>query len=317
MGIPSYHRLRMLGVLCVSAIIGCAGQKADDSFDPHINHPAYNGGSTAPRVCIDAGHNNSHTADGLYRPFAKLLRADGYLVESLDVHFQNGIPSACNILVIVNAAGGRTYKLFGLNLPTKSREKRADAAFTSAEIAVVVDWVRKGRSILLIADHYPFGSAARTLSSALGVDMRGGFTEADNFDSTAHDRSQLVYSIDNRLLPTHPIITGRSPEERVKRVVTFTGQSLSATAGVPLLILGDSAVDFVGTPPKLEAIPSRGRAQGYAMTIGNGRAVVLGEAAMLTAQVDDKGRRFGMQLSGNDNAKLAINIVHWLSGLLR
>jgi len=37
---------------------------------------------------------------------------------------------------------------------------------------------------------------------------------------------------------------------------------------------------------------------------------------MLTAQVDDRGNRFGMQLPVNDNAQFALNIVRWLSGLL-
>jgi hypothetical protein len=44
--------------------------------------------------------------------------------------------------------------------------------------------------------------------------------------------------------------------------------------------------------------------------------VVLGEAAMLTAQVAPKGFRFGMNVSGTDNRQLALNIMHWLSGLI-
>jgi len=44
---------------------------------------------------------------------------------------------------------------------------------------------------------------------------------------------------------------------------------------------------------------------------------VLGEAAMLTAQVALRGFRFGMNVTGIDNRQLALNMMHWLSGLLR
>jgi hypothetical protein len=36
---------------------------------------------------------------------------------------------------------------------------------------------------------------------------------------------------------------------------------------------------------------------------------------MLTAQID-KGKKFGMNIPGNDNRQFALNLMHWLSGLL-
>ena len=39
------------------------------------------------------------------------------------------------------------------------------------------------------------------------------------------------------------------------------------------------------------------------------------EAAMLTAQIDN-GKKFGMNIPGNDDRQFALNIMHWLSGLL-
>jgi hypothetical protein len=41
----------------------------------------------------------------------------------------------------------------------------------------------------------------------------------------------------------------------------------------------------------------------------------MGEAAMLTAQLDREGNRFGMNVAGIDNRQLALNIVHWLMHL--
>jgi hypothetical protein len=78
----------------------------------------------------------------------------------------------------------------------------------------------------------------------------------------------------------------------------------------------------------LEATASRsaaGRAQGIAFALGKGRVVVLGEAAMLSAQriTGPMARRLGresitmgMNAPGNDDRQFALNIAHWLSGLL-
>jgi hypothetical protein len=65
--------------------------------------------------------------------------------------------------------------------------------------------------------------------------------------------------------------------------------------------------------------PAAGRAQGLALTVGSGRVVILGEAAMLTAQVVSiPGRetmRMGMNVPGSDDQQFALNVLHWLSRL--
>ena len=308
-------KLSLRVLLCCMAATGCAGQKVDTDFKPRLAQPAYT--SNAPLICIDEGHNNSHTAGGLYRPFAELMQADGYRIERSKSDFRTSIPSRCAALVVVNAAGGKTYKLFGLNLPTESRKHRPKSAFTSSEIAAIRDWVERGGSMLLVADHYPFGSAASALAQAFGVNMSGGFTEAANVDpARPHDRSRLIYSRENGLLGDHPITRGRGPNEIVTSVVTFTGQSLGSSSGTALLVLGDSAVDFLPAEPTLRSQSATGRSQAVALNVGRGRVVVMGEAAALTAQVDDRGIRFGMQLPNIGNQQFALNIMHWLTRLL-
>jgi hypothetical protein len=45
---------------------------------------------------------------------------------------------------------------------------------------------------------------------------------------------------------------------------------------------------------------------------------MLGEAAMLSAQVaGSENIRMGMNVPGNDDRQFALNIMHWLSGLLK
>ncbi len=143
--------------------------------------------------------------------------------------------------------------------------------------------------------------------------------------------SQLLFTRENGLLPDHPITRGRDSSERVNRVMTFTGQSLMGPEGSePFLTLAASAYDivpdsiwqemellfFTNTFTRFsDPVPAAGRSQAVALTYGRGRVVVLGEAAMLTAQVAGD-ERFGMQVPGIDNEQLALNIMHWLSRLL-
>jgi hypothetical protein len=187
----------------------------------------------------------------------------------------------------------------------------SDSAFTEAECDAVRDWVRGGGSLLLITDHAPFGSAAGSLARRFGVDMSQGYT-SDPKNSEGGETS-LVFTRENNLLGVHPITTGRDDSERIKRVQTFTGQSLKGPAGsVAILRLGDTASDE-GADGK--RVPAAGRAQGVAFVFGEGRVVVMGEAAELSAQLIGS-ERFGMNVPGLDNRQMALNIMHWLSGLL-
>jgi hypothetical protein len=81
--------------------------------------------------------------------------------------------------------------------------------------------------------------------------------------------------------------------------------------------LADSAIDTIGRENP-DRISAAGRAQGIVLTAGKGRIVVMGEAAMLSAQMaGPNGMKFGMNRPGIDNRQLALNIMHWLSGLLQ
>ena len=186
--------------------------------------------------------------------------------------------------------------------------------------------MQNGWSLLLIADHAPFGGAAEVLSERLSVEMsKGNTTDIDNHDDQMRGAGSLVFSRENRLLNDHPVTRGRNVSERVGRVISFDGQSLKGPNGsAAILSLSDSAIDFSPDPPfgptPRTQTPAGGRAQAIALSIGEGRVVVLGEAAMLTAQVarvpfQDR-MRIGISREDIDNQQFALNIMHWLSGLL-
>ena len=311
-----------LGLLALAAAVAFyvhsnTGQRADRSFDASVANPAYT--ERRPKVLFDEAHNNFHTANGRYRPFARLITNDGYEVTANKKVFSGDSLAGYHVLVIANAQGAG------------DDEQRANSAFTEAECDAVRAWVEAGGSLLLIADHDPMGSAAERLAQRFGVSFSNGSTEdAQRHDPQSSDTSQLVFTRENGLLADHAITRGRSPAEQINRVMTFTGTSLAGPVeAVALLRLSEAAVDLAPTV-KVERkggdtfttvtyenpTSAAGRAQGLALEFGKGRVVVLGEAAMLTAQLTRDDKPFGMQVPGIDNRQLALNLMHWLSRLL-
>jgi len=278
---------------------GGGGQQADPSFDTKVARPAYR--DQHPRVLFDEAHHNFHTTDGRYKPFAQIIASDGFKVIPNKGKFTKELLAGGEILIIANALGAEGMGAAGA----------ADSAFTDAECDVVRDWVRAGGSLLLITDHAPFGSAAESLAKRFGVDMSKGYTSDPS--NSEGDATSLVFTRKNGLLGDHPITRGRDDSERVNRIQTFTGQSLKGPAGsVAILRLGDTATDELLEGKTTSAA---GRAQGIAFAFGEGRVVVMGEAAELSAQLIGT-QRFGMNVPGLDNRQMALNIMHWLSGLL-
>lgn len=297
-------------------------QIAAAELDTRVENPAWSVGQ-GPRVVVDEAHRNLHTADGRYRPFAELLRHDGYRVEPGREPFSAASLESCDVLVIANARG--------------PEGEPAARAFTPEEVEAVGEWVEDGGALLLIADHAPFGSAARPLARRFEVGMLGGhLKDEEHADPVLPGPYVLVFSDENGLLVDHPVIRGRpdvEPSERVGRVIAFGGQALEPPRepgrdAEVVLRLGDGAVRV--DDPQAETPEERplgpGFAQMVALRTGSGRVVVLGEAGMLSAQVI-RGEaaqramgvdeiRFGMTREDSDNRQLALNTMHWLSGLL-
>jgi hypothetical protein len=301
---------RLLAASCLIwlGVAGFAQQIADPDFDARVPRPAYT--KNHPKVLLDEAHNNFHTASGRYKPFADLIASDGYQVIPNKQKFTRET-LRCEVLVISNALGA----------PAMGSAAASNPAFTDEECDVVRDWVRQGGNLLLIADHAPMGAANEKLGLRFGVEMSKGYTaDPANHDEETGSQSFIKYSIDNKLLGDHPITRGRDAGERISKVIAFTGQSMKGPeASVALMKLADTAVDITPARQGSEAkqVSAAGRAQGIALKFGKGRVVVLGEAGMLSAQLAGPSKmKFGMNRPGIDNRQLALNIMHWLSGLL-
>jgi hypothetical protein len=303
-------KLAIFSFSCLLVISSGVTAQSQQVIDPHFNStvasPAYT--KNYPRVLFDEAHNNFQTAAGLYKPFADLIFADGYQLVVNRKAFTKASLATFKILIVANALGAEDADEEGADRP----------AFTEEEADAVRDWVRGGGSLLFIADEAPYGAAAEILAKRFDVDMSKGFTMDPVSEKELKNPGWIVYSRENNLLVDHPITRGRNDTERVNRVITFAGQSLKGSEGSePFLKLSSTATDR-GPGDQPNESPAAGRSQALAIKVGKGRVVVLGEASMLSAQMTGSDNQpFGMNLPNIDNKQLALNIMHWLSGVLK
>ena len=230
-----------------------------------------------PVVAIDQAHRNFHAMDGQYAPFAALLTADGYRVRANTAPITAAALAGVDVLVIANARGAAPG---------------ADA-FSGAEADALHAWVSAGRSLLLIADHAPFGPAAPVARGAVRRRHGQGLCLVVGPPGRAADR------IADRIQPArrsaaHPIIAGRGGGETIRRAEDLH-RPVARAAGRRDRAADDPARRARGrrTAADRRAAPGSrparrndagGRVQGLAMPLGKGRVVVMGEAGMFSAR---------------------------------
>lgn len=301
----------ILSVIMIAGLLVAnteAQQVADTSFKPPILKPAYRSGR-GPVIMLDEAHFNFHTVNGRYQTFAELLRRDGYVVKASRSKFNRAALRRGRILVIANALAERNKQDW--SLPTPS-------AFSDREVKAVKDWVKSGGSLLLIADHMPFPGAAGNLASVFGVRFSNGYA----MDEKA--QGPILFKLSDESLKDHQITRGRTEDEKVDSVATFTGSAFQVDDNAqPLLILGSSVVSFMTSTAgqftdETPRTPVSGWYQGAVMRVGKGRVAVFGEAAMFSAQLGGPNRNpMGMNVPiAKRNAQFLLNVMHWLSGKL-
>ncbi|MBI1686182.1 DUF4350 domain-containing protein [Caulobacter hibisci] len=273
-------------------------QEADRTADLGVARPAFAQGQ-GPRLAIDGGHNNFHTVDGRYAPFAAVARADGYRVAGLTAPLSAASLEAVDLLVVANPLAPRNVGEWTLPTP---------GAYTPEEASALKAWVEAGGRLLLIADHMPFPGGAQPLAEAFGFSFDNGFAKKTGGGPEFFQRQ------DGSLLD-HPITAG------IDRVQSFTGSSFRAPpAAKPLLVLRGGWTILM--PAKAWAFDKDtprhdgdGLLRGATLEVGKGRVVVMGEAAMFTAQLAGaQGRKMGFNApTAPQNKAFLLNVLRWLS----
>lgn len=301
--------MRLAGPVLLAALAAAVPASAqvlpDTTWAPTVESPEFPPGK-GPVVVVDATHRELHTLDRSFAPFGALLAADGFEVVPGEGPLEAELRRA-DVLVVANAR--------------KARGAEGPSAFTDAETREIDAWVRRGGSLLLIADHMPFAGAAASLADRFGIELVNGFA----LDREASD-SRTVYSRENGLLASDAIADGGAPGELVDRVVTFAGSALRPRSEKvrPLLYLPPDYVVFLPAEPwkfgpDTRRIPTDGLLQAAVVERGKGRVAVVGEAAMFTAQVFGPDRvPLGMNAPGaEENPRFVLNLLHWLVGRLQ
>jgi hypothetical protein len=314
-----------------------AQQVPDSSFTFPNPNPAFPVG-TGPVVCVDAGHHNFHTLDGRYFTFGKLLRGDGFQTVSVDEPFDGPSLGGCAVLVIANALGAEN------GLGEEGSEVADDvwdfphpSALNRGEIAFLLGWIRDGGKLLLIMDHAPMPGAMSGLASMLGVVPLDGAVRYRIFgelpEAVIQEAAEangmtpeglLEATGPNGAFRDHPIIRGREGvDEPVRSLMTFGGSAFFPSTKVrPLLEVPPGAVGRV-YPREVPRdywpeYTVDGWLVGGTLEYGEGRVVILGEAATCSAQLAGEARSpMGMNNPlAIDNPKFCLNTVRWLVGVL-
>lgn len=281
-----------------------AQQQPDTSFSFSIESPEYEPGA-GPTICIDSAHNNFHTLEGGFSPFARVVREDGYKVIDSNQSITRERLEVCDICIIVNPL--HESNIGNWTLPNPS-------AFTEQEIMELGNWVNSGGRFLLIADHMPFAGAAYDLGKSFGIEFSNGFATLEK-----EQNQPDVFSFENDRLKESPI-TG----DGITLVTSFTGSAFTyPTDAIPVMVFKEG--DFSLEPEIVwqfeedtKTLDLENYAQGVLMEPGEGKVAVFGEAAMFTAQVINQGRenefRVGINNTGlaPQNLDFLLNLIHWL-----
>jgi len=292
----------------------------DPSFQPVLQDPAFPPGE-GPVVCVDEAHNNFHTVQGTYRPFALVLEKDGYRIQRLTARASPLALDSCAALVVADAQP-----------PARRRDS---PTFSADEVRMLNEWVREGGALFLITDHLPDPGAVAELAASFGIELHNGYVL--NGAPSGPERP-LLFRAEDGTLTNDPLLRGEGPAEwtpdsgsptgegptgaaPIRQVATSTGAALRGGPDFrPLLVFGPGKESwapeeywvFEEDTPRTDV---SGWSQGGLQEYGAGRLAVFGEAAMFTAQVFDEGRTLaGMNApEARDNLLLLRRVVGWLA----
>jgi len=279
----------------------------DTEFNSDIEKPTHEKGE-GPKILLDGAHHNFFIQWDFIKPFYDLANAGGYqtIVDSLK--FTPEYLKRFDIVTIITA--------LPFDFTTKN-EVTDESTFSKEEINSLYDWVNNGGSLLVFSEHAPFDQAINPLLNQFGIQSSIGTTiDSLNYNKEIGRRGWIEFTRDNGLLNVeHPIVEGRTPKNRVNRLLTFGGSGLTGENYTNLLRLSESSKNVVhstGVGPI-----GKGNSQALAGNIGEGKVVALGDSNGFTAMIFDRNNgakhKAGMNLENYDWKQFVLNTLYWLS----
>lgn len=253
---------------------------------------------SGPSIYIDEAHFNEHNLNTGYKPFASVLKSDGYNLFSFNEKFNPTALEVVDILVIVNALNEKNYK--HLSLPTYS-------AFTKEEITAIKDWVSNGGSLFLIADHMPYPGAAYDLASEFGFSFYNSFVMKSEY------KGKIVFSLADKTLNTYSPITNK-----IDSVVSYFGSAFKYPKEAhSILSLPENFTIYLPKTPwrfpdSTPTYSTEKTSQGAVMEYGKGKVAIFGEGAMFTAQIMALNKSGINDPRAKYNTQFLLNLIHWL-----
>jgi len=296
------------------------GSMANDSgYRPLLEKPAFSRNGLV--MLLDEGHQNLVFNEGL----ARLATADGYKVRRSQSKFTADLLQKAKILVILEP---------GIRGATES-PMAPPPAFSDEEAALVHDWVADGGALLFALNG--FAAGPHSVLTQLGVEFNFGVVTDPQLRKPSDTSGSIehVFSGEQFLSPSHKIILGRSPAEQVKSVVVIGMNGIKTKPeGAASLLQCSQDAKFNPDARQIRAaaksdtatsktwgpVPAPHAPIAIAYTLGKGRVVVLGDARMVSATIfhgaDNPSDDHYEGLRQGDNQQFALNVIHWLSGLM-
>ncbi len=322
------RRSVLVGLFACASLLASAADA--QQFTPQVRQPSFPAG-TGPRVLIDAGHFNEGRVE--LGPLVDLLGRDGFRVSFNESAWTPAALAQADLVIITSplAASRGSMQAAGADYAWSDQARRD--AFSTEEVVALTGWIRGGGNLLLILDEAPVPAATRTLSEALGVEVRNTRTwdagqRPAGYTYPADDLSgsYIMFTRERKTIGKHPILDGRNKDEKVDRVATYIGSSLVGPFdGTALLALSPDAFDYWKDAPERGAaehrVPAVGRAQAVAFKLDQGRVVVASESGAFQVPeggAEDPGNALGKGLAfkGAHNQQFVLNTVRWLGRVL-
>ncbi|WP_218352258.1 DUF4350 domain-containing protein [Alteromonas lipotrueiana] len=307
------QNLIFIGLAIILVACSDSPQQADPDFRPK-SRVAHFSSEHGPIVSIDEAHNNFLTKDGRYKPFAQVLKSDGFRVSSNTKKISEKQLKNVDILVIANA----------LDRYREDWLPPFGEALNQNEVEVLKSWILQGGSLFLVADHTPFPKVINNLTLALGFQFINGHVGNITFSRLNHSLSEHVTTYKSESTQEEQPVFLQSfgqVSSDIQQVRSFGGSAFKAPENaVSLLNLGPGVsatapeIPFQ-VEPDTPRVSMKGWSQGAVLKLGKGRVAVFSEGMMFSSQlITSTGKKLGLRSVGAEqNEEFLLNIMRWLA----